>query len=248
MTSDESLTSTISPPLKVVWPGMKLPNLRAIENPDGTVKVLWDDPEISGNGKISFFRVVAESEDTNGSIVKGPFEPSINECDIEGLNCGRYKIYLEVNAYGSAEPFCSTPLMLDFGYKPESPILNASVLGLEERKKLDKLASTLANKRDVLLRIITGAQNKDRNLVPKAMSTLRHLDEALNDCLKLISNFTGYIIVNLSWTCHQVNPMARLLGFRVYINDQQYGSDLSESIRSIRLKVCNIYTKNRKFT
>jgi hypothetical protein len=243
LTSDESLTSQISPALRVIWPGIKLPNIRAIESENGMVRIGWDDPIISGNGKISFYRVVAESEDTGQQYIEGPFEPDIRECELDGLDAGgRYKIFLEVNAYGSAEPFCSAPVYMDFGHKPESPILTVQVLGLDDRKKLERIACNLANKRDVLLRIITNDNASARNSrVPKAMSTLRHLDESLNDCLKLIGNYTGYFVVNLNWTCYQPNPMVRLLGFRVFINDQQYGTDLNEAIRSIRVKV--FYTK-----
>lgn len=71
MTSDESLTSPLSPALRVVWPGIKLPNLRAIESDKGNVRIAWDDPMISGNGKISFYRVIAESEDTGEQAIEG---------------------------------------------------------------------------------------------------------------------------------------------------------------------------------
>lgn len=247
MTSDESLTSPLSPALRVVWPGIKLPNIRAIESEKGNVRIAWDDPIISGNGKISFYRVIAESEDTGEQAIEGPFETDIRECEINGLNTsGRYKIYLEVNAHGSAEPFCSSPVYMDFGHRPDAPVLTAHVLGLDDRKRLERIACSLCNKRDMLLRVITsngeGAGETSGRLrassgVPRAMATLRHLDESLNDCLKLLASYTGYFVVNLSWTCYQPNPMVRLLGFRVYVNDQQYGAELSEAIRNIRVKV-----------
>lgn len=165
---------------------------------------------------------------------------------LTGLNTsGRYKIYLEVNAHGSAEPFCSSPVYMDFGHRPDAPVLTAHVLGLDERKKLERIACSLCNKRDMLLRVITsvGEGEPGRRAgsgVPRAMATLRHLDESLNDCLKLLATYTGYFVVNLSWTCYQPNPMVRLLGFRVYVNDQQYGTELGEAIRNIRIKVGNI--------
>ena len=44
-------------------------------------------------------------------------------------------------------------------------------------------------------------------------------------------------MVNLSWKCDQPNPLVKTLGFRVYVNGKQYGSDLSNTIRSIRVKL-----------
>jgi hypothetical protein len=35
----------------------------------------------------------------------------------------------------------------------------------------------------------------------------------------------------------QTNPSVKLYGFRVYINGKQYGADLAESIRSIRVNL-----------
>ena len=137
---------------------------------------------------------------------------------------------------------------MDFGHRPDAPLLTAAVLGLDERKKLERIACSLCNKRDNLLRLITSVDaepgqsgRRPRSSIPRAMATLRHLDESLNDCLKLLSKYTGFFVVNLSWTCYQANAMVRLLGFRVYVNDQQYGASLGEAIRSVRIKVRLIF-------
>jgi hypothetical protein len=237
MTAEENLSSPLSHPLKVVWPGIKLPNIRAIDHDGGILRVGWDEPIISGNAKVSFYRVIAESEQTGQSVIVGPLDSTINECEFNTLANGRHKICLEVNAYGSSEPFCSAPIYVDFGHKPDAPHLTVQVFGLEERKRLDRVAASLANKRDRLLQIVTSSEIKDTVSLSKAMSTLRQLDDTLNDCLKMIAHYSGYFIVNLSWTCYQPNPLIKLLGFRVFINDQQYGVDLHESIRTIRVKV-----------
>lgn len=213
--------------------------MRAIENDNDVVRVTWDEPIIGGSAKISFYRVIAECEQTGNVSIQGPFDANIRECEFYGLNSGRHKIHLEITAYGSVEPICSSPIYVDFGHKPESPTLTVQVLGLDERKKLEKIASSLANKRDRLIRIVTNKNSNEKNSLPKAMSTLRQLDESLSDCVKLIGNYTGYFIVNLTWTCYQPNPAVRILGFRVYINGKQYGIDLHESIRTIRVKVLN---------
>jgi hypothetical protein len=44
-------------------------------------------------------------------------------------------------------------------------------------------------------------------------------------------------VADLRWTCNQANPSVKLYGFRVYINGKQYGADLDESIRSIRVSL-----------
>jgi hypothetical protein len=237
MTLDENLSSTLSAPLKVTWPGMKLPHLKILSQDHGILRLGWDEPILSGGSKISFFRVIAESEVSGQAIVVGPLENNYRECEIISLGEGRYKIYLEVNFFGLSDPFCSAPIYVDFGHTPEAPQLSVHVFGLEERKKLDRVAASLANKRDRLLQIVTSTQVKDTVSLSKAMSTLRQLDETLNDCLKMIAKYTGYFIVNLSWTCYQPNPLIKILGFRVFINDEQYGVDLHESIRTIRVKV-----------
>jgi hypothetical protein len=240
MTSDEGLTSPISAPLVVIWPGIMVPNLREIENEKGILRLGWDDPVLTGNIKISYYRVIAECE-YNGQVeIVGPLDSNIHECEFTTLNNGKHKIYLEINAYGLTEPFLSKPVIIDFGSRPEAPVLAYEIPGLEQRSKLDRIASSLANKRDRLLKIITNNQFKEshkNSVLPKAVSTLRQLDEALNDCLKLIGTYTGYFVVNLSWTCHQSQPSIRLLGYRVYVNGKQYGVDLHESIKSIRVKV-----------
>lgn len=156
------------------------------------------------------------------------------------MSLGRYRVNLEVFIFGVTEPFVSKPIYIDYGYKPECPKLYAQIQGLEQRAKLDKIACSLVNKRDRLLRIATNNAKQSptsKGMVPKAMTTLRQLDEALDDCLKLIENYTGYFIVNLNWSCDQVNPLIKINGFRVYVNGKQYGSDLNNTIRSIRVKL-----------
>jgi hypothetical protein len=239
MTSDENLASPISAPLSVIWPGVQVPNLRQIENENGILRLAWDEPSITGNAKISYYRVLAENEQSGKVLVQGPLDLNMRECEFQGIESGRYKVHLEISAYGLAEPFCSKAITVDFGNAPEAPTLTVQIPGLEQRNKLDRIASSLANKRDRLLRLINLNQNNDasKHLIPKAMSTLRQLDEALNDCIKLIGNYTGYFVINLNWSCQQTNPMVRILGFRVYVNGKQYGVDLHDSIRSIRVKL-----------
>ena len=262
--SDDTYSSPLSPTLTVVWPGIMAPNLRQLENEDdGMIRVMWDEPVITGNAKISYFRVVTENEHTGQEIAHGPLESHLRECDIHGLDYGKYKIYLEIAAYGLSEPFRSKPLHVELGGRPEAPQLLVKVVGLEQRTKLDRIAASLVNKRDRLLKIVTNSsQSKptkevNSTLLAKSMSTLRQLDETLNDCLRLLSSYTGYFVASLSWTCHQPNPLVKIIGYKVFVNGKQYGSDLPESIRSVRVKlsleraVHNVYvavytTRNRK--
>ena len=115
---------------------------------DGNIKIGWQEPKITGNAKISFYRLTAHCEQTDRHIIQGPIEPSILECQINNLDFGRHKIQLEINIYGTVEPFLSTPLYLDIGSKPDSPTLILGLPALEERITLDHIACRLVNKRD----------------------------------------------------------------------------------------------------
>lgn len=200
------------------------------------MRITWDEPVISGGAKIAYFRVIAENEYTGRVKIQGPFEESIRECEFSNLEVGRHKIHLEITIHGSVDTLCSNPIYVDIGQKPEAPNLQVQVLGLAERKQLDKIASNLINKRDRLLRVVTFSKDAKTN-IPKSMASLRHLEEALDDCLKLLANYTGFIVANLAWSCYQQNQLVRLLGFRIYVNGKQYGSDLNASARSVRIKV-----------
>jgi hypothetical protein len=200
LTTDESLSSQMSPPLKVMWPGITVPSIKQIENDYGVARIAWDEPIVIGSAKLSHFRVVCECVNTGQVSSRGPLEPSILECEFHGLDSGKHKVFLEVHAYGLAEPFVSKPIYIDFGYKPEAPVLSASVLGFEKRIKLNTLAARLANKRDRLINIVTSFANTNsgshsqlfsKSTLAKAMSTLRQADDALIDCLRLIANYTG---------------------------------------------------------
>lgn len=59
----------------MVWPGIRLPIVRAVESGEkrGMIRIAWDDPVISGNGKIAFYRVIAESEDTGEQVIEGSY-------------------------------------------------------------------------------------------------------------------------------------------------------------------------------
>jgi hypothetical protein len=231
------LPSIVSKPLSVTWPGVKVPILRQIENENGILRFAWDDPSITGNAKLSFYRLIAINEKSGKTLVQGPIDLNIHECEFESLEHGFYKVHLEVNAYGLSEPFRSNSINVDFGHAPEAPLLNVEIPGLEQRRKLDKIASNLVNKRDKLLNLIHNNPYDGKQIVlPKAMTTLRHLEDGLNDCLKLIGNYTGYFVINLSWTL-QNSQVVKVLGFRVYVNGKQYGVDLQESVRAIRVKL-----------
>lgn len=148
LTKIENLVSAISPALVVPWPGVKCPNMKLIEAGGSSVKFSWDEPKITGNAKISFCRVISNCEQTGQVLMKGPLDPHILECEFTGMDPGRHKIQLEVNMYGVAEPFYGTPLHIDFGYKPDAPVLITNVPAIDERIKLDNIACNLLNKRD----------------------------------------------------------------------------------------------------
>jgi hypothetical protein len=51
------------------------------------------------------------------------------------------------------------------------------------------------------------------------------------------SKTKGHFIANLTWNNEQSNPAVKITGYRIYINGRQYGTDLPESIKAIRIKV-----------
>jgi len=241
--NNDKFSSLVSPPVLAIWPGVMAPGFRQLENENGMARVAWDEAIVAGNLKVAYYRVVSECQTSKNVSVHGPFESNIQECEIRNMSVGKHKLVLETYAVGITQPFCSMPIFVDFVYQPEAPTLVAQVPGLEQRSKLDSIAASLCNKRDRLLKIITNSplarpqSNYSKSLIPKAMSTLRLLDDSLNDCLRLIAQFTGYFIVNLTWTCEQPNPMIKLSGYRVYVNDRQYGVDLNSTVHTIRIKL-----------
>ena len=46
MTADENLSSLISAPLAVKWPGVQILNLKQQESDTGAMKIVWDEPKI----------------------------------------------------------------------------------------------------------------------------------------------------------------------------------------------------------
>ena len=123
----------------------------------------------------------------------------IQECELIGLGQGKHKIHLEINVYGLTEPFRTKAITCDVGYEPEAPRLTYELPGMEQRAKLDRIAASLANKRDRLLRVCTAAASgagtgfatpssaaaqrsssvdKLRMSVPKAMAMLRQVGKS----------------------------------------------------------------------
>ncbi len=148
MTEKDNYSGLISESLVVSWPGVKPPTLQLIESKDCNIKIGWQEPKITGNAKISFYRVIAHCEQTDRVITQGPIEPSILECQLNSLDYGRHKIQVEINVYGFTEPFMSAPMYLDLGSQPEAPLLVVSLPALDGRIKLDSIACKLINKRD----------------------------------------------------------------------------------------------------
>jgi hypothetical protein len=148
LTSNENLSSALSSPLYVLWPGIKPPNLQILENNNSIVKIGWEEPKITGNAKVSYYRIISECEQTSQTLIQGPFEANKRSVDLCGMDPGTHKIILEINAYGAAEPFFSAPVFIDFGYKPDAPYLVITIPAIEEREKLDRIGCSLLNKRD----------------------------------------------------------------------------------------------------
>ena len=53
---DDNYTSLLSSPITAIWPGIVASGLRQIDNDNGKVRLMWDQPIIAGNLKISYYR------------------------------------------------------------------------------------------------------------------------------------------------------------------------------------------------
>ena len=223
ITADDNLTSTVSPILAVTWPGVNVTNFREIENDNQVLKVAWNEPVVTDKVKVSHFRVIAKSEVTNQVLIQGPLGSQIREAEFYGMNFGKQTLHLETYIYGSVEAFCSKPLIVDFGSKPQKPILFAQIESYEQRIKLDRITASLVNKRDKLLRMIPNStiakpsQENSKIQLSTVMSILRQVDDAINDCIRLIDKLTG---LNFTFNIHSfkvraIDVIALILNFKL---------------------------------
>ncbi|KAK3579080.1 hypothetical protein CHS0354_029940 [Potamilus streckersoni] len=250
LTAIENLNSKPSDPLVVVWPGVKPPNIRRLPTfSNSSLRVGWDDPYLTEGVKVKHYRVVCSEEDTEKIVQSiAPVHPDTREVEFKSIKPGNYNIYVEVHLYGTSEVTCSDPISLQPAPAPDPPRVTATVVGLEERRQLEKITCDLVNKRDRLIRQVghklkqIGAlthplkAEKDKDVI-EAAHTLTRIEELLEECFSALDNFTGQLIAHVSWQCPQSNPDLQLSGFKVLIDGKQYGSPLHDGVRTVRIKL-----------
>ncbi|KAL3853216.1 hypothetical protein ACJMK2_016773 [Sinanodonta woodiana] len=250
LTAIENLNSKPSDPLVVVWPGVKPPNIRRLPTfTSSSLRVGWDDPYITEGVKVKHYRVVCSEEDTEKIVQSiAPVHPDTREVEFKSIKPGNYNIFLEIHLYGTSEVICSDPISLQPAPAPDPPRVTATVVGLEERRQLEKITCDLVNKRDRLIRQVghklkqIGAlthplkAEKDKDVI-EAAHTLTRIEELLEECFSALDSFTGQLIAHVSWQCQQSNPDLQLSGFKVLIDGKQYGSPLHDGVRTVRIKL-----------
>ncbi|XP_025107507.1 uncharacterized protein LOC112572161 isoform X5 [Pomacea canaliculata] len=250
LTAGDHLNSKPSEPLILTWPGTLAPQLHRVPAvSSSSLRVTWDNPYLTEGVKIKHFKLCCVEEDTEKLVQSiGPIHPDTREAEFKHLKKGNYLVYLEIHLYGTGEVVQSEALRMQPAVSPDPPQISVTVVGLEERRQLEKLACDLANKRDRLIRTVghklkrIGAlmhpfrAEKDEDVLMGAHA-LTGVEELLETCFTAMENYTGQLIAHVSWQCPQSKEDVHLAGFKVLVDGKQYGSSMHAGVRSVRLQL-----------
>ncbi|KAK3102288.1 hypothetical protein FSP39_010226 [Pinctada imbricata] len=251
LTSFEKLNSKVSEPLVIVWPGCRAPHLRRLPTHSSScIRVAWDDPYLTEGVKVKHFRACCMESDTEKLVTPavGPIHPDTREAEFKNLKRGTYSIYLEIHLYGTGDVIQSEPIHVTPAPAPAPPKVTVTVVGLEERRALDKLTCDLVNKRDRLIRKVghklkeIGALShplraEKNKAVIEGAHTLSRIEEILENCFAALEHYTGQLIAHVSWSCPQSSSDTQISGFKVLIDGKQYGSPVHEGIKTVKIKL-----------
>ncbi|KAK7102883.1 hypothetical protein V1264_021041 [Littorina saxatilis] len=250
LTAGDSLNSKPSEQLVLTWPGSVAPQVRRIPSASSSaLRVAWTTPHLTDGVKVKHFKLCCVEEDTEKLVQSvGPIHPDTCEAEFKHLKKGNYMVYLETHLYGTGEIVRSDPIRMMPSVSPDPPQISVTVVGLEERRQLEKLTCDLANKRDRLIRSVghklkrIGAlahplrAEKDEDVVMGA-HTLTGVEELLETCFQALENYTGQLIAHVSWQCPQTNEDVHLSGFKVLVDGKQYGTSMHSGVRTVRLQL-----------
>ncbi|XP_076447663.1 uncharacterized protein LOC143284653 isoform X3 [Babylonia areolata] len=250
LTAGDQLNSKPSEPLILTWPGTKAPQIRRIPSvSSSSLRVSWTAPYLTDGVRVKHFKLCCVEEDTEKLVQSvGPIHPDTCEAEFKHLKKGSYMVYLETHLYGTGEIVRSDPIRMQPSVCPDPPQISVTVVGLEERRQLEKLTCDLANKRDRLIRAVghklkrIGAlahplrAEKDDDVLMGA-HTLTGVEELLETCFQTLENYTGQLIAHVSWQCPQTNEDVHLSGFKVLVDGKQYGSSMHAGVRTVRLQL-----------
>ncbi|XP_063446523.1 uncharacterized protein LOC134726026 isoform X8 [Mytilus trossulus] len=250
LTSFEKLHSKVSEPLLVTWPGCKPPMLKRLPtHSSSNMKIGWEDPYLTDGVKIKHFRACCIEEGTEKMVQSiGPIHPDSREAEFKHLKKGSYSVYVEIHLYGTSEIVCTEAIRLQPALSPDPPRIMVTVVGLEERRTIEKVTCDLVNIRDRLIRKVghklkeIGALSnpiraeKNRDVIEGA-HTLSRVEEYLEECFLALQHFTGYLEAHVSWSCPQTRSEMVVAGYKVLIDGKQYGSAMHEGVKTVRIKL-----------
>jgi hypothetical protein len=169
-------------------------------------------------------------------------------------------ILIQLQVHGSSEVVKSDVLRLQPTICPDPPVITVTVVGLEERRAIEKVTANLINKRDRylvkffdrvealkwycfrLISCLSGREgsspvHREDQYFSSLKEKLEGVDAMLDDCLEALAQYTGHLLAHVGWTCVQSNPDLVVTGYKVLVDGKQYGTTLHPSVKNIRLKL-----------
>ncbi|XP_055882729.1 uncharacterized protein LOC106055997 isoform X2 [Biomphalaria glabrata] len=250
LTAGETLNSKPSEPLIVTWPGSKPPELRRLPSvSSSTIRVAWSEPYLTDGIKVKHYKLCCV-ESGSDQIVQsvGPIHPDSKEGEIKNIKKGNYSVYLEIHLYGTDTVIKTEPFPMQPALSPDPPNISVALVGLEERRQIEKFTCDLVNKRDRLIREVghklkkIGAltfpmrAEKNEEVVMGAHS-LTHIEELLESCFSSLDSYTGQLTAIVSWQCPQSNPDMQVSEYKLLVDGKQYGSSIPSGAKSIRIQL-----------
>ncbi|CAG5124811.1 unnamed protein product [Candidula unifasciata] len=189
-------------------------------------------------------------EENTGKMVQtiGPLHADAREGEFKNLKEGNYLVYLEVYVYGSDSVIRSEVMSMQPALSPDPPQITVTLVGLEDRRQVEKFTCDLVNKRDRLIRQVghklrkIGAlthplrAEKNEDIVNGAVY-LSHIEELLENCFSALDNYTGQLTALVSWQCPQSHEDIQVSGYKLLLDGKQYGSPMHAGIRTIKVQL-----------
>ncbi|XP_064633270.1 uncharacterized protein LOC135491376 [Lineus longissimus] len=240
----DNLHSKPSEPLVITWPGVKSPVLkRAPTVHSNAVRVQWESPYTTDGVCCGQYKLYCLEDDTDKVVqIISPIHPDTLQVDLHNLKKGSYRVYLEVYVHGNNDVVRSEAIDIRPSISPDPPVITVTVVGLDERRQMEKITADLINKRDKLIALsnnrplgrilMEGDSNSSR-----AAESIAQIDTMLEDCFQSFKNYTGHLLAHVSWSCVQSNPDIHVTGYKVLVDGKQYGCSLQPGIKNVRIKL-----------
>ncbi|XP_059161356.1 uncharacterized protein LOC131944640 isoform X2 [Physella acuta] len=250
LTAGDTLNSKPSDPLVVTWPGSRAPYVKRLPSlSSSTLRVSWEEPYLTEGLKVKHYKLCCEEAGTEKLVqTVGPIHPECREGEIKNLKKGDYNVYLEVYLYGTDTVIRSESLSMQPAVSPDPPRITLTVVGLDDRRQIEKFTCDLVNKRDRLIRRVGHKLKKLGTLsyplrseknedVVLSAHALTRIEELMEDCFSALDTCTGQLSALVSWQCPQSNPDIQISEFKVLVDGKQYGSPIHSGIKTLRIQL-----------